>query len=141
MLCVQVELIVGDIKESVSRVSDVHFIAEDNMTVPSITYEVRDGACVRVCVLGGGYTYAWGGGIAEDNMRPPSITYEVRMRWLSKVALAGAGAGGVLIDVCAFETCVGGGVLDCRGRHDSSVLRCDPDNGSNSNDGWCAERW
>jgi hypothetical protein len=36
----QVELIVSDIKESVSRVSDVHFIAEDNMTVPSIAYEV-----------------------------------------------------------------------------------------------------
>jgi hypothetical protein len=41
VLCFQVELIVGDIKESVSRVSDVHFIAEDNMTVPSISYEVR----------------------------------------------------------------------------------------------------
>ena len=36
----QVDLIVGDIKESVSRVSDVHFIEADNLTVPSITYEV-----------------------------------------------------------------------------------------------------
>jgi hypothetical protein len=51
VLCVQVELIVGDIKESVSRVSDVHFIAEDNMTVPSITYEVRP--TTRHTLLGG----------------------------------------------------------------------------------------
>jgi len=36
----QVEAIVADIKESVSRVSDVHFIEADNLTVPSITYEV-----------------------------------------------------------------------------------------------------
>lgn len=40
LCCPQVELVVSDIKESVSRVSDVHFIAEDNMTVPSIAYEV-----------------------------------------------------------------------------------------------------
>lgn len=36
----QVELIVGDIKESVSRVNDSHFVEADNLTVPTITYEV-----------------------------------------------------------------------------------------------------
>lgn len=46
----QVELIVSDIKESVSRVSDVHFIAEDNMTVPSIAYELPDGNEIHVGV-------------------------------------------------------------------------------------------
>jgi hypothetical protein len=69
-LCCQVELIVGDVKEAVSRVSDVHFIEADNLTVPSITYEVgREGGtregpvlrlvgrvhvCLCVCVLVGG---------------------------------------------------------------------------------------
>jgi hypothetical protein len=37
----QVELIVADIKERVSRVSDRHFIEAENINVPSITYEVR----------------------------------------------------------------------------------------------------
>lgn len=36
----QVELIVADVKELVSRVSDVHFVEADNLTVPAITYEV-----------------------------------------------------------------------------------------------------
>eukprot|EP00879_Flechtneria_rotunda_P015088 GHRR01015768.1.p1 GENE.GHRR01015768.1~~GHRR01015768.1.p1 ORF type:complete len:296 (+),score=87.04 GHRR01015768.1:334-1221(+) len=36
----QTEVIVADIKEAVSRVSDVHFVAANNLTVPSITYEV-----------------------------------------------------------------------------------------------------
>jgi hypothetical protein len=36
----QAELIVGDVKELVSRVSDVHFVEADNLTVPAITYEV-----------------------------------------------------------------------------------------------------
>lgn len=36
----QTELIVADIKELVSRVSDVHFVEADNLTVPAITYEV-----------------------------------------------------------------------------------------------------
>lgn len=46
----QAELIVGDIKESVSRVSDVHFIEADNLTVPSITYEVGcGGRSVLLC--------------------------------------------------------------------------------------------
>jgi hypothetical protein len=37
----QTELIVGDVKELVSRVSDVHFVEADNLTVPAISYEVR----------------------------------------------------------------------------------------------------
>lgn len=36
----QVELIVADVKELVSRVSDVHFVEADNLTVPAISYEV-----------------------------------------------------------------------------------------------------
>lgn len=46
----QVEAIVADIKESVSRVSDVHFIEADNLTVPSITYELPDGQEIQVGV-------------------------------------------------------------------------------------------
>jgi hypothetical protein len=49
VLCcaVQAELIVGDIKEGVSRVSDVHFIEADNLTVPSINYEVSPRVCIE----------------------------------------------------------------------------------------------
>ncbi|KAF8055322.1 ARP4 [Scenedesmus sp. PABB004] len=46
----QTELIVGDIKELVSRVSDVHFVEADNLTVPAITYELPDGNEIQVGV-------------------------------------------------------------------------------------------
>lgn len=46
----QSELIVGDIKELVSRVSDVHFVEADNLTVPAITYELPDGNEIQVGV-------------------------------------------------------------------------------------------
>lgn len=46
----QVELIVADVKESASRVSDVHFVEADNLTVPAITYELPDGSEIQVGV-------------------------------------------------------------------------------------------
>jgi hypothetical protein len=46
----QAELIVGDVKELVSRVSDVHFVEADNLTVPAITYEVG-ATCVELCYV------------------------------------------------------------------------------------------
>eukprot|EP00879_Flechtneria_rotunda_P014270 GHRR01014907.1.p2 GENE.GHRR01014907.1~~GHRR01014907.1.p2 ORF type:complete len:202 (+),score=78.44 GHRR01014907.1:1401-2006(+) len=46
----QTEVIVADIKEAVSRVSDVHFVAANNLTVPSITYELPDGNEIQVGV-------------------------------------------------------------------------------------------
>eukprot|EP00878_Enallax_costatus_P008234 GHUV01008608.1.p1 GENE.GHUV01008608.1~~GHUV01008608.1.p1 ORF type:complete len:383 (+),score=71.29 GHUV01008608.1:747-1895(+) len=46
----QVELIVADVKELVSRVSDVHFVEADNLTVPAISYELPDGQEIQVGV-------------------------------------------------------------------------------------------
>jgi hypothetical protein len=45
----QAELIVGDVKELVSRVSDVHFVEADNLTVPAISYEVNTQATALLC--------------------------------------------------------------------------------------------
>eukprot|EP00775_Hariotina_reticulata_P005728 gene5728-5968_t len=44
----QVELIVGDIKELVSRVSDVHFVPEAHQGIPGISYELPDGTEITV---------------------------------------------------------------------------------------------
>ena len=40
-----VEQIAGDIKESVARVSEMAFDASENANIPTVSYEVRDGAC------------------------------------------------------------------------------------------------
>lgn len=56
----QVELIVGDVKEVVSRVSDGHFVEADNLTVPAITYEVRIGE---------------GSSMQEGEAAPPRLLY------------------------------------------------------------------
>jgi hypothetical protein len=37
----QAQLLLADVKESVCRVNDVHFVEADNETVPAVTYEVR----------------------------------------------------------------------------------------------------